>query len=294
MFPRVILRNIVFTCQIVSVPFIESLLRILNEEEETRTTSSLSANSPSIKTSLLQFLLVPLILPDVELKNNYIGNLKWLSYVLFFLILATVIGLVGWTWKYKKSRVVSSSQPIFLYLILVGTLMMSATIITLTIDGQHGECERSTRCDIACNLNVWFLTTGFTLVFTALFSKSWRLNKIIQASHKLKRVTIKIKDVLHPLVVLLIANTTILLSWTLHGRLKKVTKIHPGTDAWDRPISYYSLCDSDYVIYYSTALFLVAFVSLLMALVQAYKSRQFRTAFDESNYIGIVTVCIRE
>ena len=58
-------------------------------------------------------------------------------------------------------------------------------------------------------------------------------------------------------------------------------------------MSYYGVCDSEFSEYYASAMFLVAFCPLLiMALIQAYETRTFRTAFNESSYIGIVTVCI--
>ena len=185
---------------------------------------------------------------------------------------------------------------------------MSAAIVSLTFEDQNAVQETcgisgNSRDDsggvrtvenVACNLNLWFLAVGFTLIFAALFSKTWRLNRIIKASRQFKRVTITVKDVLLPLFAMLVAVVAVLLSWTLHDPLNYISKKHPGTDEWNRPNSCYGVCGSRFAIAYAIIIFLVAFFSLIMALVQAYQTRNYRTEFDESNYIGIATVLICE
>ena len=189
---------------------------------------------------------------------------------------------------------------------------MSITILTMTAEDQaliHATCnsdasimmrddvvmkERTSTQDVACNLNFWFLGIGFTLIFAALFSKTWRLNRIIKASSHFKKVTITVKDVALPLFAMLATVVAVLLTWTLHDPLKYIPKQHSGTDEWNRPISCYGECTSKHATIYVAALLLVACFSLAMALVQAYQTREYRTSFNESNYIGIATVSIRK
>ena len=186
---------------------------------------------------------------------------------------------------------------------------MGTTIITLTFEDQNAVRETCGIPDgskdgsssgvisgenVACNLNFWCLSIGFTLIFAALFSKTWRLNKIIVASRQFKKVTITVKDVLLPLFSMLVAVVAVLLSWTLHDPLKYIPKKNPGTDEWNRPNSCYGVCGSKYATVYAIVIFLVAFFSLIMALVQAYQTRNYRTDFNESYHIGIATVSICE
>ena len=282
--------------------FLVYLTRLLRGDLKDAETSDVKI----VGTNLLQILRVPLILPEVQVDTNALRSLRIFSYVLFSIVAMTVICLGVWTWKCKTSKVVSSSQPIFLYLILAGTLIMSSTILTLTVEDQNlirTTCNASSTIDdhiennkavknAACNLNFYFLSIGFTLIFAALFSKSWRLNRIIKASKQFKKVTITVKDVLLPLFALLAAVIAVLMSWTLHDPLKYISKTHSGTDEWNRPISCYGICDSKFAMVYASVIFVVALLSLIMALVEAYQTRSYRTAFNESNYIGIVTVSI--
>ena len=264
-----------------------------------------------VGTNLLNFLRVPLVLPPVELNTNPLGMIKILSYLLFGIVVITVVSLGTWIWRHKTSKVVRSSQPIFLFLILAGALIMSTTILTLTVEDQdiiQASCKSdasiiisddmkkgmSSAQDVACNLNVWFLSIGFTLIFAALFSKTWRLNRIIRASSHFKKVTITVKDVLLPLFAMLAVVVAVLLSWTLHDPLKYIPKQHSGTDEWNRPISCYGECSSKHSTIYTVVLLLVACFSLTMAIGQAYQTREYRTSFNESNYIGIATVSIRK
>ena len=152
-------------------------------------------------------LRVPLVLPELTVEMNYIGNVAILGYVLFGLVALTSLGLAAWIiWK-RTTRVVKGAQPIFLILVLAGVLLMSSAIIPMTIDDEHYSLRA---CDIACNATPWFISFGFCLTFAALFSKLWRIGRIMQASRSCRRETVTVRDVLTPLVVLLPINLILL------------------------------------------------------------------------------------
>ena len=67
-------------------------------------------------------------------------------------------------------RVVRSSQPIFLCLISSGVALMALGIVPLSIEGS----------DAACMATPWLLFLGFTLTFSALFTKTYRINQIMK------------------------------------------------------------------------------------------------------------------
>ncbi len=184
---------------------------------------------------------------------------------------------------------VRCSQPFFLYLILIGTLIMSFTIVTLTFDSDQHSIQT---CSLACHLDIWFLTVGFTAVFAALFSKAWRINIIMEQSMKLKRVLVRIRDVMLPFVALLLANVIVLVTWTIHDPLAYKREAHPGTDDWNRDFSFYGKCHSEHATIYFSVLIVMEAISLVLAMYQTYKTRNYRTEFNESAYIGVTVVCI--
>jgi len=196
---------------------------------------------------------------------------------------------VSWTWTNRKSRVVAASQPEFLYLILAGTTIFSSSIITTSIDDERHTIAS---CSIACNLNVWLLSVGFTIIFAALYSKARRINIISKESSRLRRVTVMPKDVILPFFLLLMVNVVILITWMIHDPREYKRSVHPGTDDWNREFSFYGRCTSLHAEIYFSLILVVNMIALILALYETYKTRNLRTEFDESAYIGIVFICI--
>jgi len=102
---------------------------------------------------------IPLDIPVVIKHASSIGT----GFTVIGMILCcVVIGLaffVGvWTYRNRDHHVVRASQPIFLYIIAAGTLLMGASIIPLSFPPGG----------VACMSFPWLLAIGFTLVFSAL------------------------------------------------------------------------------------------------------------------------------
>jgi hypothetical protein len=110
-------------------------------------------------TAILEVLRIPLVLPGVQVNENYIDGLAIVGYVLFALIAAASLGLMVWTYLHKNTRVIKASQPFFLQMIIVGILVFSSAIVPLTFDDKRFSQEAS---DIACMTVPWLLTIGFT------------------------------------------------------------------------------------------------------------------------------------
>jgi hypothetical protein len=74
---------------------------------------------------------------------------------------------------------------------------MGASIIPLAIDdgvaSTHG-------CDIACQIFPWLLLNGFVIAFSALFTKTHRINKILNQPN-FKRITITPLEVMKPMLM---------------------------------------------------------------------------------------------
>lgn len=153
----------------------------------------------------------PRDLPEVQLNANYIGtNLRVFGLTLSACVLLLSVGWAFWTFKFKKQRVVRASQPIFLQIICFGTFMLGAAIIPLSIDDEHSSTHG---CDIACMAFPWLASCGFCIAFSALFTKTHRINMILKAASSFKRIKVTPSDVIIPMVALL--GGTILTNDTL-------------------------------------------------------------------------------
>ena len=245
-------------------------------------------------TSFIEILRVPYILPPVEFDYNYLGSLTILGYTTFALLALLSIGFAAWTVVNRNKRVIKASQPLFLYLICAGVLIFGSTIISFGIDDEN-HSQRG--CNIACMSIPWMASAGFTLVFSALFSKTWRVNKLFHNPNRFQRMKVKEKDVIMPLVVLMVANAIVLACWTALNPLQYVRVENSGTDLWNRPTSSYGLCRSTAKskggsIPYLVLIGVINLGALVFAIVQAYRARDIQTEFSESKYVMIVFASI--
>ena len=166
---------------------------------------------------------------------------------------------------------------------------MAISIVTMGID--DGTASQSV-CDKACMAGPWLAATGMTLVFSALFSKIWRLHSVFKNAMRFQRVEVQAKDVMLPLVVMLSLNFLFLTIWTVLDPLY-FERVDSGRTGSGDKISY-GRCTSDGVVS-DAMLFLIVAVNMLaivLANFQAYQARKISTEYSESKWIAFCMVSI--
>jgi hypothetical protein len=116
--------------------------------------------------------------PDVEM--NQLDGIRAYGYILVAIIFLFSVGFGGWSLKYRTSQIVRASQPFFLVMICAGTMVLGAAILPLGIDDGDSSplscsMEDNDACDRACMAVPWLVVLGWSIVFSALFSKLWRV-----------------------------------------------------------------------------------------------------------------------
>ena len=140
---------------------------------------------------------------------HYIGStLRSICLALVAMVLLLSFAFNGWTVMHWPQRVVRASQPVFLLLICIGTLLMGVSIIPLTFDDQITESM-----DAACMAVPWLLCLGFGITFSALFAKTFRVNRLFSSNFR-KRVQLTARDVMAPIVIVATGNILVLGLWT--------------------------------------------------------------------------------
>lgn len=89
---------------------------------------------------------------------NYIGNMRYFGWVLASIVVLSSIVFAGWVTLNRKARIVRASQPIFLIIICVGTLLM------VCIRGVHSF--------------VRFCAYGLIIPFFSLPTGRWNVSSI--------------------------------------------------------------------------------------------------------------------
>jgi hypothetical protein len=119
----------------------------------------------------------PSQIPALDADHHYISTpVRAVVLTLSAMAMALSIGFFIYCclW-HKHHRVIRASQPLFLGMICAGTLLMASSIIPASIDDSIASPKG---CGSACIAQFWLFPIGFCLVFAALFSKLWRINKV--------------------------------------------------------------------------------------------------------------------
>jgi hypothetical protein len=101
-------------------------------------------------------------------SQNYLRSsfrVAGLCMMSFTMVGAVMIAV--WVYDNRNHRVLLASQPTFLYIIVAGAIIQSATVVTLSFDEGAGWSEdRLTRL---CNFFPWLFTVGYVIIIGALY-----------------------------------------------------------------------------------------------------------------------------
>ena len=162
---------------------------------------------------------------------------------------------------------------------------MGLAIVPMSIDDSIASEQG---CNMACMAVPWLLSLGFSIVFSALFSKIWRINQIVRNSRNFQRVKVKIHHVMIPFFVIFVANVALLTTWTLVAPLVWVRELDEGYEGCG--LDSYGFCsfDGDVTsISLAISLLVVNFAALVLALVQLFRARNVPVEYSETRYIAI-------
>ncbi|CAB9524051.1 acid type B receptor subunit 2 [Seminavis robusta] len=231
---------------------------------------------------------IPSDLPPPETNYHYIGTpmrAAGLAMAVFVALLS--LGFAGWTIYNRNVHVVKASQPIFLLLLCLGTLTMGMAIVPLSIDD---EIATEAGCDIACMAFPWLASIGFVLIFAALFSKTYRVYRIMNQP-TYHRVILSAFDVMSPLLFLITLNVMVLALWTAVSPLEWDRQV-TVRGMFGRPTESRGSCVSDKNTPFVVTLVVMDLGALVLASYQSYVARGIATEFAESDYIGKAVACM--
>jgi len=173
-----------------------------------------------------------------------------------------------------------------------GTFMMAASVIPMSMQGT----EPSTTLDLACMSTAYLIFLGFVIALSALFSKTWRLNKLMNSAVAMRRIKVEAVDVIWPFVILMTVNIAMLLGWTFVSPHRYQRVENNDYDTFGRNASSYGRCKSENntYLFFLIPMVLIDFAGLLVATYQCYAARNFSTELSESSYLAISAASLLE
>jgi len=130
----------------------------------------------------------------------------------------------------------------------------------------------------------WLASVGFSMMFSALFSKTYRVNRLFGRPYA-KRVTVMATDVMAPMLVLMSMNVSILMVWTIVSPLTWKREI-VSYDEFEQATESRGYCTSDGFLPFIIVLVILNVGAMGFASYQSYLARKISTEFQESDHIG--------
>jgi hypothetical protein len=231
-------------------------------------------------TTIPPAALPPLVYHDYNLIPRGAQIFGWM---LAALVMYLSLIIIAWTIQYRNSFVVRVSPPFFVVQLCVGTLIMASAIIPMGFQGKETRLD----LNLACMSVPWLVFVGFVIAFSALFSKTWKLNKLMNSGMRLRRIQVQAIDVLWPFVVLMAINVNLLFGWTLISpyRYHRIPK--SNFDAFGRNVESYGICKSTdrRFYFFLIPILLVNLAGVGIATYHSWKGRNL--VAGESSYLAM-------
>jgi len=228
--------------------------------------------------------------PDSSTHHHIHWWIRAVAGIFFLVSFSVAIKCIVWIERNRDNRIVKVSQPIFLRIICAGAIIMTCAIIPLNIDDGIASHQI---CSIACNFDTWLMFLGFSIMFSALFTKIRRVYELMYAAENQgqQRVKLSLKDAVLPVGVMVGANFLILCVMTVvHPSKWEIVPIH--MDQHDRWIETYGHCTHGEQLIYYSIMGGLNFFALLYSMYLSYRTRKISTEFAESRYIMYAVIAI--
>ena len=116
-------------------------------------------------------------LPALQEDYNHIGRTgRFMGYGMFgFTTLSALVFLV-WLRRNRFSRVVYAAQPMFLYLVAIGSIVSVSSLIPLGV--EETTVSSTDGLDFACMVTPWLYVIGSNITLGALLSKTRKVYQV--------------------------------------------------------------------------------------------------------------------
>lgn len=225
----------------------------------------------------------PMPLRDPADENFLSPGVRAVGLALLTIAYINGFGCALWVFNMRNVQLVRSAQPLFLVTLCMGSVIMSTSIFLNSFDESYGWSKR--QLDIVCAFFPWFFIMGYIIVYGAVFSKLWRVNRLFQV----RRQQVKPYQVIWPFALLCIITFILLITWSF---------ISPPS--WNRvvvseqPLVTTGLCtridigpDSLWMV----GIYSVLFLATALTFVMAWRTKDIQEEFSESKWVfyGIYT-----
>ncbi|XP_060573691.1 gamma-aminobutyric acid type B receptor subunit 2-like [Ruditapes philippinarum] len=199
---------------------------------------------------------------------------------------------------FRNNRSIKMSSPMVNNVIIAGCLLMYLEILVNAID--YFRNKNDVFGDSMCMVRTWLLSLGFTSIFGALFSKTYRVYVVFR-DYKLRGKAIKDYHLFGMIGTMLVVDLLILIPWTTFFPLVKAKVLKNAMDVRNNNMIYsesYLHCYNVTTAYWMAALYVYKGLLLAFGTFLAWETRQVTIpVLNDSKFIGaciynVVIACV--
>lgn len=195
---------------------------------------------------------------------------------MFAINAACCVCLCIWVAVKNDTPQIKGAQPFFLYLILLGCLVSSSTILALSQENTSA----------GCTMFPALYSIGFCITFGSLFSKILRVHLIFKSAKKLQKKQVTVTQTATVIASLIAVDIAILAIWMAQDPLKWVREIK-SKDVFGHVLSSAGYCHSPTAGTYIGLIAALHFAVLTYASYLCYKTRHIPSRFAEGKYLSL-------
>merc|ERR1711981_1028184 len=189
-----------------------------------------------------------------ENMNFITPALRGFVYFLIALTLWVAVMCLGWIYRYRNNMLVKVAQPNCLGLIILGCIVSTTSIIPMGIETEYRDSPDINGADAACMAVPWLWGLGFTICFSSLFAKVWKVKQLYKASAQCRRVEVNNKSIMVIMGSMLFVECAILIAFQVVSPQIWEREVLQDVDGY--AIESEGGCTSDYGWWFWLALFL--------------------------------------
>ena len=141
--------------------------------------------------------------------------------------------------------------------------------------------------DAACASVPWTYSLGFCLTFSALFAKLLRIKRIF-LNPSMANVKVRNRDVIKPMIAIMLVDVALLTAWTFHDPLKyERSRRTSDYDVYGYPLRSHGVCNSSAAWQFIGPLIALHVSLLLYANFTAFATRKVKSDYQESTWVAL-------
>ncbi|XP_011270081.1 hypothetical protein CAOG_08499 [Capsaspora owczarzaki ATCC 30864] len=179
-------------------------------------------------------------------------------------LLCMIMGLM--TWHFRRIRIIQSASPTYLLLILFGAVM---SMLWIFLDYSDDPSTAQ------CTARVWMRHLGFSIMFTALFLKTYRIARVFKATVT-KSTPLNDLRLFYHFLQMNVVMVVVLVIWTIVNP--------PHADQLISGNESYLVC---VISWWDNAIYIAEVGCLVGLAVVCFNVRKAPSAFNESKFIAL-------